>query len=1651
MMRQRRQSANNVETDGQEAAGEDMLMNFQLSASFLEVYGEDIHDLMDDDRKCLPIREAKPGVVIVKGLQETPVTSDAEAMRILNQGTMNRTTASTLMNRTSSRSHAMFMVNLQQTTRSAEGVDVTSTSRFTFVDLAGSERMKKTGAEGERAREGIKINEGLLALGNVINALADEDRIARGEKVHVPYRQSKLTRLLQDALGGNSQTLFLACVSPSDTNASETLSTLQYANRARNIKNAPTRNVDATALELQRLLSLTNVLRCELIKQRFTEEGAPTSKESGIGVVNEELLKREDVTSYMTRIDEKVAELSGGGGGGASGSSNLAMSFPVHSVAPPLHPTTSRTSILPTTTSSMRSSTSSNKQPTAAISTRTSSRFTMDHAKSQDDFDALILDVNPEEDMQLIDQLLELQHHDHKFSIEQRDDQEKLVDMEGEIVAQEDRLLQLRDNLKVYRSMKDKYEQLMCNVHSLESEKLALAKELDQAQVDPTKGCSTVIKNKLKKVEENLARARSESRKHQQMYRQAEQEVQKCKVLERKIQELKHGKVSLIKKQKDAAAKHKEFTNQKTREIHALKRKERTADKKISKMESEVHKYKSNLERSRSQCGKLSDKLKQTETHLMRLLTKRRTDISHNARNSRQSRVHNNPVQRDLEGMDQFAPVNQEMDSLKFLLEKTVADRVTFAQTKETYTTKVIEHGELMQLLAKEAKVINTWKREYNNTDPNTSVVEDVLFEIKEHEDTVQQLQFKLELVENDLDQLRSKCPSVEEDSSDEDTKVGNSSALKMVSKLDGPVLRTLLWNLLDSYYTTELQRRNTKDALLRKDSTLRSFENEIMLQNEKIDALTKSLERRKKLMSSEDNESDPFEFIHNLEEEVSLANKKIEAGLAENATVLTELEKTRDALSMEKEQHSKVEEQLALLRSQLKLTESTDETAQMLRQLQEVMAAIGMSREERDTVREKLEHCVEDACAQMLADAKSQRDQKGQQVDSLRERLAQMHDALGIVFQLPATVGTSLSNELVTLESKLRKIQPLFDVAVERRARLLNDVNILAFDFGDANLSDNLRQLMQENTKEGPKRARSHSITAQQRVSMASSREGRAKLLQNVEAMISGLETINEEIAASDVPSEIELPLTKSGSLSETFLDDCERDIKKMKHMQSDILLSNVEKCDQLRSLLKQMHVGKNDLPSIVAHGLRKRKQSVPSWWDESVSDTVYSALFRQGSILVKKSFTDHLALMLQTLQAISHSRQLLSKSLKAVIDESHEALLATAEGCGMVNAEDLSRSLQEALQHLPPLSKEHSKACIDEMQMLNEAAEAVAQSEVETLTVLWEGLNVSSNQRGTFWGELEDSTTKLQMTTASPFDHILRECPPEVEEWVLKLLTGATKVHRSLRIRVMKLKRIQEEVERLKKKQDAKNGIMSLNSELNVLNAKLAEFEEKAGDKQRLLNKKANSSSLLEEERYRKQMQSMFVSKLEALRQRLTVWEENEGQIDDADMLSEVVKSMLDNSHRIDAWMNEKTRLMHLRTTKTSRLRENMIAERSNSTGSRPGSASTKRSKGSPPLTFDQTSRSTRSTSSTSADKKSVKSYKKTSSDSSSSISSDGKPKRHKPLTSSSLNPQEQSGDITPKKPLRVNTSGEKAPVLLPFGDLLAETPSKNGKENC
>ncbi|OQS03222.1 kinesin, partial [Thraustotheca clavata] len=262
-----------------------------VSVSFLEIYGEDIHDLLlplTNSKKALKqtlhLRQDRSGV-FVQGAREVfymvTVRNPEEALEQLRVGCLTRITGSTEMNDVSSRSHAVFTLTLvQKMKREASDnkkgfVDtMTTISKLTFVDLAGSERLKKTMADGQRMKEGIQINVGLLALGNVINALGDESNQKRNDTTFVPYRSSKLTRLLQDALGGNSRTLFVACVSPASSNAAESLNTLQYANRARNIQNKAVKNLDPRSAELTSLHAYIAILQRELVKTLYIDPNA---------------------------------------------------------------------------------------------------------------------------------------------------------------------------------------------------------------------------------------------------------------------------------------------------------------------------------------------------------------------------------------------------------------------------------------------------------------------------------------------------------------------------------------------------------------------------------------------------------------------------------------------------------------------------------------------------------------------------------------------------------------------------------------------------------------------------------------------------------------------------------------------------------------------------------------------------------------------------------------------------------------------------------------------------------------------------------------------------------------------------------------------------------------------------------------------------------------------------------------------------------------------------------------------------------------------------------------------------------------------------------------------------------------------------------
>ncbi|KAJ2235117.1 hypothetical protein GGI13_008625, partial [Coemansia sp. RSA 455] len=237
---------------------------YSLDVSFLELYNEDLVDLLNPRSPTAggsgggrgpTIREDSRGNMVLVGVERKLAAGEDDIITYLHQGALSRTTASTDMNHTSSRSHAIFTIYLTQQDRrsslilsngSAAGLEASEldsgmsiVSKIHFVDLAGSERIKRTGAAGDRAKEGISINAGLLALGNVISALGSMTVAPGGTSagaggppprrgtMHVPYRDSKLTRLLQDSLGGNSQTLMLACISPSDRNSPESLNTIR--------------------------------------------------------------------------------------------------------------------------------------------------------------------------------------------------------------------------------------------------------------------------------------------------------------------------------------------------------------------------------------------------------------------------------------------------------------------------------------------------------------------------------------------------------------------------------------------------------------------------------------------------------------------------------------------------------------------------------------------------------------------------------------------------------------------------------------------------------------------------------------------------------------------------------------------------------------------------------------------------------------------------------------------------------------------------------------------------------------------------------------------------------------------------------------------------------------------------------------------------------------------------------------------------------------------------------------------------------------------------------------------------------------------------------------------------------------------------------
>ncbi|XP_007016597.2 PREDICTED: kinesin-like protein KIN-5D [Theobroma cacao] len=275
---------------------------YSMKVTFLELYNEEITDLLapeetskfvvdDKTKKPIALMEDGKGGVFVRGLEEEIVTTANEIYKILEKGSAKRRTAETLLNKQSSRSHSIFSITIHIKECTPEGEEMIKCGKLNLVDLAGSENISRSGAREGRAREAGEINKSLLTLGRVINALVEHSG-------HVPYRDSKLTRLLRDSLGGKTKTCIIATISPSIHCLEETLSTLDYAHRAKNIKNKPEIN--------------QKMMKSALIKDLYSEidrlkqEVYAAREKNGIYIPRDRYLNEEAEKKAMTEKIERM-------------------------------------------------------------------------------------------------------------------------------------------------------------------------------------------------------------------------------------------------------------------------------------------------------------------------------------------------------------------------------------------------------------------------------------------------------------------------------------------------------------------------------------------------------------------------------------------------------------------------------------------------------------------------------------------------------------------------------------------------------------------------------------------------------------------------------------------------------------------------------------------------------------------------------------------------------------------------------------------------------------------------------------------------------------------------------------------------------------------------------------------------------------------------------------------------------------------------------------------------------------------------------------------------------------------------------------------------------------------------------------------------
>ena len=579
--------------------------DFAVRVAFVELYKEKLYDLLSTKSKikedCIvDLREDPVKGVVINNLTEVFVDNLRATMEQLEKGSEKRVTAATAMNHTSSRSHAIFTLIIEGTRKSDASEDnhlENIVAKFHLVDLAGSERAKKTLATGVRYKEGVAINLGLLALGNVISALGDD---SGGPKHHIPYRDSKLTRLLQDSLGGNSHTLMIACVSPADTNVDETISTLRYADRARKIKNKPIVNQDGKDAENAKLRREIAELRLQVLNAGGgTGKSIMSSKEyEDLKAKHSQLTcENRELTSALMSCQDEMSHMN--------------------------------EKLLLTEDSNV-------KLKTKLGELVAESQRLLNGNPAKSDWENLFKQIQGVQDMQK-DSEKSLAHHDlSRFenksmdcsnlsetedageigaaeALKQNALATQLAALNKQLAQKEQYAVVLHEQEEKIREVKMEYEK---QLQDLETQVKVIEKEKDTLHQairhEPaTSKISEQRRKRIQELESQLADLKKKVMEQQRLIKVNEKNEQKLKTLGEEIRTMKQAKVRLIRQMKEEAEKVRTWKMQKEKEVNQLKQTERKQQVQIAKMANLHNKQQNVLRRKMEEAVAANKRLKE--------------------------------------------------------------------------------------------------------------------------------------------------------------------------------------------------------------------------------------------------------------------------------------------------------------------------------------------------------------------------------------------------------------------------------------------------------------------------------------------------------------------------------------------------------------------------------------------------------------------------------------------------------------------------------------------------------------------------------------------------------------------------------------------------------------------------------------------------------------------------------------------------------------------------------------------------------------------------------------------------------------------------------------------------------------------------------